>query len=236
MAVYILIHGAWHGGWCWERVVPLLAAAGHEIIAPDLPGIHDGSYGKDPLRTWADFVADLIRAQSEPVILAGHSRGGIVISEAAERAPEAIARLVYVNAFLLRRGETLLGVSARDDANLSAREMIADEAAGTISVDPASGAPRIYSQMDPADIPAAGVRLLPEPIAALMKPLRITPERFGSVPRAYIETSEDRVLSIALQRAMHEALPCDPVMTLPSDHSPFYSMPDALARALLSLA
>jgi pimeloyl-ACP methyl ester carboxylesterase len=236
MAVYILIHGAWHGGWCWEKIVPLLEAEGHKVIAPDLPGTADGSYGGDPLGLWADHVAELARAQGEAAILVGHSRGGIVVSEAAERAPEAVRRLVYVSAFLLKRGETLLGVAARDPAGADQGPMTVDEAAGTIKVDPVSGRALLYHMVSDEDAAAAGARLVPEPLAALMKPLRTTPERFGSIARAYIETERDRALSIALQRAMQAALPCDPVMTLPSDHSPFYSMPRELARALLSLA
>src|SRR5262245_54633440 len=89
---YLLIHGAWHGGWCWEKVAPRLREAGHMAPAPTLAG--------QTLEDWTDQVCEILAAQSQPVVLVGHSRGGIVISRAAERLPGKIQTLVYLNAFL----------------------------------------------------------------------------------------------------------------------------------------
>jgi hypothetical protein len=74
--------------------------------------------------------------------------------------------------------------------------------------------------------------LVSEPMSVFVTPLRLTAERFGRVPRAYIETVYDNAVPLALQRAMQAALPCNPVVTLDTDHSPFYSAPGALADAL----
>ncbi len=76
MARFILVPGAMHGGWCWERIVPLLGAAGHEVLAPDLPGTNGDPtpYADDILAQWADFVADLARKGRERAVLVGHSR------------------------------------------------------------------------------------------------------------------------------------------------------------------
>ena len=106
MASFVLIHGAWHGGWCFDPVRDRLEAAGHRVIAPDLPGMGgtDEELAAVTLAGWADFVANLCRAEAEPVILAGHSRGGIVISEVAERVPEKVAALVYICAVMLPAG------------------------------------------------------------------------------------------------------------------------------------
>ncbi len=83
---FVLIAGAWHGAWCWQKVVPLLEAQGHRVRTPELPAT--GADTTDPaevtLESWARFVADLVAAEPEPVILVGHSRGGVVISRAAE--------------------------------------------------------------------------------------------------------------------------------------------------------
>jgi hypothetical protein len=76
---------------------------------------------------------------------------------------------------------------------------------------------------------------VPEPLAALTSPLRVTAERFGRVPRAYIECTDDRAISLEMQREMQAALPCDPVITLECDHSPFYSAASELADSLLTL-
>ena len=106
MANFILVHGSLHGGWCWHKLVPLLEAQGHRVLAPDLPGM-----GADPtplseitLRGWAEFIVRQSREAGEPVMLVGHSRGGTVISEAAELAPQSMLGLIYLAALLLPAG------------------------------------------------------------------------------------------------------------------------------------
>jgi len=93
-----------------------------------------------------------------------------------------------------------------------------------------------YHLCPDADARAAMARQCAEPTQSFAQGLRLSEARFGSVPRAYIEASEDRTISLTRQRAMCERLPCDPVIPLPSDHSPFYSMPERLAAALRALA
>lgn len=103
-------------------------------------------------------------------------------------------------------------------------------------VDREKALPIFYNRTPDAEARAAVARLAPEPLAALTTPLRITGERFGRVPRAYIECTDDRALSLDMQREMQTALPCDPVASLKSDHSPFYSAVEELAHELLKLA
>src|SRR6516162_956295 len=105
MSTYLLIHGSWHGGWCWYKVLPRLEKAGHRVVAPNLPslGTDRTPIAQISLDTWTDSVCQLLDAQAEPVILVGHSRGGILISQAAEKRPEKVKTLVYLAAFLLRK-------------------------------------------------------------------------------------------------------------------------------------
>lgn len=238
MATFILVHGAWHGGWCWERVAPLLAAAGHEALAPDLPGMgaDTRTLGGDPLGEWADFVAELAAAAKAPVILVGHSRGGLVISEAAERVPRSIDRLVYLTAFLLQPGQSLADVASRHPEVGPAAAIRPADDPSRLMVDRELALPIFYNRTSEAEARAAADRLTPEPLAALTTPLKITAERFGRVPRAYIEATDDQAISLEMQREMQAALPCEPVIALQSDHSPFYSAAPELARALLELA
>ena len=95
---FVLIAGAWHGAWCWQKIVPLLEAQGHRVRIPDLPatGADTTDPAKVTLESWARFVAELLDAEPEPVILVGHSRGGVVISRAAEILPDKVRRLVYL--------------------------------------------------------------------------------------------------------------------------------------------
>ena len=92
MGIFVLIHGSGNGGWCWDKVAPLLTQAGHEVIAPDLPGHGDD---KTPVRevslqSCVDRVVEILDTQSEPVILVGHSTGGLTISQTTEQRPGMI--------------------------------------------------------------------------------------------------------------------------------------------------
>ena len=120
MSTYVLVHGAWHGSWCWEKVVPLLKQAGHQVEPLDLPG-----HGQDKtpiceitLAAYTKRVCETLDAQAEPVILVGHSMGGIVITQIAEERPEKIQRLVYLTARLLQNGQSLFQIAQTDSDSL----------------------------------------------------------------------------------------------------------------------
>jgi pimeloyl-ACP methyl ester carboxylesterase len=234
VARIVLIHGAWHGAWCWERLVPLLEARGHTAIARDLPAM--GADDTDPrlvtLDLWARAVADLVAAQPEPVVLVAHSRGGIVASQAAELVPERIRRLVYLAAYLLPSGRRLVDEARADEGSLVAQNMIPALRGVTCTLRPDIVRDAFYGACTSDDAVRAAARLTPEPLKPLATPLALTEARFGSVSRSYIECLRDRTVSPAAQRRMRAALPCDPVHALDSDHSPFYSCPVELARLL----
>jgi len=237
LTIYILVSGAWHAGWCWERVVPQLEAGGHRAIAPDLIGM-----GQDhtPLSTvtlanWADQIAAIIREQDEPVILAGHSRGGIIISEVAERVPQCIASLVYLAAFLVEPGETLMSTAAKSPCDRPAEILIAQEG-GTTIVRPDALEATFYNMTESVWVDRAQSLVGAEPMAAFTTPLNLTDEKYASVKRAYIECTFDYAIPLALQRIMQDTLPCSPVFTLETDHSPFYSVPDQLSACLQKIS
>jgi len=235
MATFVMIHGAWHGGWAFDPIRAGLEARGHRMLAPDLPDLANPR--KVTLAGWADFTADLARAEAEPVILCGHSRGGIVISEAAERAPEAIRALVYISAFLIPSGKSLQDLVA-DEPRIPEFEAGLTPVAGgaAIALSP-EGATAAFYHRAPAEMRAfALARIVPEPTAPFGTPLSLSAERFGRVPRHYIECTDDRAIPIAQQRSMQAALPCASVTTLDSDHSPFLTRPDELVAALDRIA
>ena len=236
MPTFVLVHGAWHGGWCWDLVGDALRAQGHAVIAPDLPGMGgDTTPLKDvSLSLWADHVSDLILQQPEPVVLVGHSRGGVVISEVAERIPHRISRMVYLAAFLVPAGKTLTDMLLLDAARDVARDAMVAQADGLSSVIPASRVAELFYNTSSPELQSRAAELLrPEPMMSFMTPLNLSDNRFGRVSRAYIECLQDRAIPIALQREMQRALPCNPVLTLDSDHSPFYSRPAQLTAALI---
>ncbi|MBO9580557.1 MAG: alpha/beta fold hydrolase [Sphingobium sp.] len=238
MASFLLIHGAWHGGWCFDRLVPRLEALGHAVAAPTLPGIGgtELELAGTSLDRWGAFIVEQARALPGPVILVGHSRAGIAISMAAERDPDAFAALVYLTAFLVPPGQSMFDVREsfpRDPTFESGLSEAARGAALAISRDAAIAT--FYGDCAPSDQDWAASHLVPEPIGPMVVPLALTEGRYGSVPRHYIECTLDRAIPIAQQRAMQQAQPCASATTLESAHSPFLSMPERLADMLHSI-
>jgi pimeloyl-ACP methyl ester carboxylesterase len=236
MAIFVLIHGGAHGGWCWERMVPLLEGQGHTVLAPDLPG---AGQNKTPLRDVtlldrANFVADLITTQAAPVILVGHSMGGPVISTAAELVPDRVAALVYLTAFLLKDGETLWESTTRIPG--PAPELVISEDGRVNHIPPHVAKPMFYNTSPTEWVDRALPRLREESMTIPATPLHVTPERFGRVPRYYIETLRDQAISPALQRLMQADMPCAKVYGMDTDHSPFYSDPEKLSEILGEVA
>jgi pimeloyl-ACP methyl ester carboxylesterase len=234
---FILIAGAWHGSWCWQRVVPLLEARGCRVTTPELPAMGDDN--GDPrdvtLGSWGRFVADIVTAAHDPVILVGHSRAGVVISQAAELVPERISRLVYLSGYLLPENRTMAAEARADSTSLIAPNMVPSESGVTCALRADVVRDAFYGRCSDADVAWAIARLRPEPLKPLVTSPRITAGGFGRVRRAYVECTADRAVTLASQRKMQSVLPCDPVFTLDSDHSPFISAPQALADVLSGL-
>jgi pimeloyl-ACP methyl ester carboxylesterase len=240
MSTFVLIHGAWHGGWCYDQLRPLLEAEGHEVITPDLPcmGGTDEELAAVTLQGWAEFVADLCRnATQKPVILAGHSRAGVVIGPAAEIAPEAIDALVYICAMLVPRGMSRAEFREQQVSNPDFMAIRLPHPSGKATIIDKANAIPVFAQLSPRNLAEAAVeRLVAEPNAPTETKLELTDERFGSVPRHYIECLHDRTIPIQDQRTMQELTPCRTVTALDADHSPFLSTPEDLAAALLKIA
>jgi pimeloyl-ACP methyl ester carboxylesterase len=243
MATFVLVSGAWHAAWCWERIVPLLEAAGHRVLAPNLdgmnpddPGSDDPRFLADPIALWADQLGEVIRKQYGKVVLVGHSRGGVVISETAERVPERIERLVYLAAFLVPDGGAIVPTLAAHTQGGEAPQVTMPAGEGLVAVNPEFAIPVFYNTTESKWAERAAGLLVPEPGASLVTPVHVTEERFGTVPRSYIECLQDNAVPMEAQLAMQAALPCESVTTLDTDHSPFYSAPEELAARLAELA
>jgi pimeloyl-ACP methyl ester carboxylesterase len=236
MSTFILVHGAWHGGWVWDRVAQQLKRSGHNVLAPDLPahGSDRTPVGQVTLQRYVDKIVNLVDACAQPVVLAGHSMGGIVLSQAAEQRPERIRVLVYICAFMLRNGQTLLEVAQADKDALVMPNVIPSPDGSSANLQPEMLREMFYGTCSDNDYEFAKSRLVPQPTAPFGTPLHLSEANFGRVPRLYIECLRDRAITIACQREMQARAGRDRVETLDCDHSPFFSATDELVKFLLS--
>jgi len=235
---YLLIHGAWHGGWCWRKIVPLLEAGGHRVLAPDLPGHGDDKTATAmvTLESYADRICEIACAQAEPVILVGHSMGGIAITQAAENCHERIGALVYLSAFLPRNGESLATWASQDRESMVNPSTIDSLADGTIGFKPEYIRETFYGNCAEEDVAFAQSRLGAQSGAPFGTPVQTSAERWGRIPRYYIECERDRAITLKIQREMQRRSPCRQTFSIDTDHSPFFSAPDQLADVLLRIA
>ncbi len=237
MSTYVLIHGAGHGAWCWDKVVSLLKKEGHTVVAPDLPGSGED---KTPipevtLQAYADRVCEVVNAQSEAVILVGHSMGGVAITQAAENCPDNIQNLVYLSAYLLQDGETMFQYVQEDTESLLVTNVVMaeDESYGTVKDEGIK--PALYADCSDEDVQRAKSLLGPQATAPMATPVSTTAENFGRIPRVFIECLQDKAISPSIQKKMYTNLPCEKVISMDTSHSPFFSAPKELVDHLLSL-
>jgi len=239
---FVLVHGAWLGGWCWEKLRPLLEAEGHIVIAPDMPGHgEDGSPIEDQsLETYARAVEALVAPLNGPVILAGHSFGGMITSRAACYIPDKIKKLVYIAAFLPRNGQSCNGVmksvrpTFHEKLVASGYDFILSADGKTSKVAPESCADFVYNDIPRDAALAIAERLGPESNAAQNQTV-VLDEKFHDIPKAYVRCVLDQVIDIRLQDKMVAETYCGEVYTLGTGHCPFESAPRSLADILLSL-
>lgn len=182
MATYVLVHGAWHGGWCWADVATELRAAGHEVLAPTSSGLAERSSlaASATLDVHVEELARLLYfGDLREVVLVGHSYGGMVITGAAARAHARIARLVYLDAFVPEDGQSVF------DQLPAARRKAYDEATSGGVVIPPS--PELFGV--PRDrLEWVGDRLTPQPLATLAEPLAVP--AFPPLARTYVRCTQ----------------------------------------------
>jgi pimeloyl-ACP methyl ester carboxylesterase len=239
MARIVLVHGAFAGAWCWEPVLPGLDAAGHDVQAIDLPGS-----GEDPtppgdvsLYAYAQRICDTVAAGPEPVVLVGHSMGGMAITQAAARCPEPIAALVYVAAFLPAEGQSLMDLVAYPEAagdQVQANLVInGDPPVGTL---PREGAVRaLFNCCTPEQAHWGVDHLGTQPVAPFTHPLEFatdTRAALARIPRAYVVCAEDHAIPPQMQRRMLGDAGCEPVIELDTDHAPWISRTGELVSVL----
>jgi pimeloyl-ACP methyl ester carboxylesterase len=233
----VLVHGAWHGAWCWSKVVPLLEAAGVPALAVDLPGHGDSAGPPGDLYQAAAHVREVLDGVAGPIVVCGHSYGGAVITEAtADRA--GIVQLVYLAALMPDVGESVgstmpdAATAGWDESELGGETTIHHDD-GTMSVDQDAAVRALYGDCSPEDVEFALSRLCHQSAASFGQPL--TGAGWHDIPATYVVCTDDRAIVAGFQRAMATAR-ATTVVELPASHSPFFSRPEAVAELLVQLA
>jgi pimeloyl-ACP methyl ester carboxylesterase len=236
VARFVLVHGAFHGAWCWEPLIAELSACRHTVVTLDLPGSGDDAtpIADVTLDAYARRICDTLAEQPEPVVLVGHSMGGVAITQAAAQRPERIARLVYVAAFLPGDGQSLADLTQLPEgAGDMVQAHMVVEGDPPVATMPAEAARKaFYGLCAPGQVAWAAEKIRQQPVGPFVTPVSLDGSEATRPPRGYVVSAQDRAIPTALQRRFVAENPDLDAVELDADHSPFLSRTSELAAAL----
>lgn len=228
----VLVHGAWHGGWCWAGLQHALDQVGVASLAVDLPGHGASTQPLSDLYGDAREAASVLRQVGRPAVLVGHSYGGAVITEAATLHPD-VAHLVFLTAFALECGESVMSLlTSLPPAPIALSHAIIPRDDGTSVIEPTQAVASFYGECPPAVAAAAIARLSPQPMLTFTDSVSGSPR--DHIQSTYVRCLRDEAIHISHQDAM--ATRCTTVHTLDTDHSPFASRISETAAIIQRLA
>jgi pimeloyl-ACP methyl ester carboxylesterase len=233
MSDFVLVHGAWHGAWCWKRVLPALWRAGHRAFAVSLTGVGERAHLMSPSITLDTHVADVLAVidaeELRSAVLVGHSYAGMVITGVADRIPDArqLEHVVYLDAVVPRPGECWSSGHS-PDTQATRRAAIAEH-----GVLPPPD-PSIYG-LTGEDHAWVARHQTAQPGGVYDHALAFDANRAARWPRTFIDCSSPALATIALMRQRVRSEPGWNVLDIPTGHDAMVSAPQALAEALLSL-
>jgi pimeloyl-ACP methyl ester carboxylesterase len=241
MANFLLVHGAWHGAWCWQRVLPSLIRAGHRAHAVTLTGVGERAHLLQPgidLETHIqDVMATMDAEEMDDVVLVVHSYAGMLGTAVADRRPERLRHLVYLDAVLPKPGESWSSTHA--SSTRGAR--IAAAQADPLNAFPAPD-PSVFGLND-ADHAWVARRQTPHPGGPYTQVLNFDPKRVACVPRTFINCTLPPLGTIDISRRRMvdpqfwggDWLPGSNVLEMATGHDPMVSDPEGLLKCLMSV-
>jgi len=221
---FLLVHGAWHGGWCWKKLTPLLRVAGHQVFTPTLTGLGERSHLLSPavdLTTHIkDITAILEYEDLQDVVLVGHSYGGMVIAGVAETAGARLGQLVYLDAFLPENGKAVKDYAALNPTRDDGWRV------------PPPGSPPRFGVTNERDIAWMEARLGDHPNKTFTDPVRLSRDN-RSLPQSFIQCTKAPFFAEAAERAKRQGFRSRELFA--AGHDAMITQPEALAKVLLEL-
>jgi pimeloyl-ACP methyl ester carboxylesterase len=236
MATFVLVHGAWHGGWKWRHVAPILRRSGHDVFAPTLTGLGERAHlarpGIDLDLHVQDVVAVLETEDLREVVLVGHSYGGMVVTGVAEHCAERISRLVYLDAFVPENGKCLLDYVERAVPERAARFRREGEETGSV----APPAVSTWGVTRPEQAAFARPRENRHPYRCLTQPVRLANPRARELPRTFVYCSSPATGSFDQFAEKYRGDPAWRFYELKTGHDCMILVPEEVAAVLLQQA
>jgi len=232
VVTFVLVHGSFHGGWCWERVESSLRSAGHDVYTPTLTGLGDRSHLAHPRAGLSLNVADVGQLFDyetlDDVVLVGHSYGGLVVSGVAEACANQISDIVYLDGFLPDHGQSAWDIipEGKEQWERKAKE----SGAGWLvpPVDPVD----MYGVSDPVDARWLREKMVPTPLYTHEEPLHAPEERRKKLPQAYISCRQYEIFKPMARKAKREGIR---YYELDTGHDAMVTAPEELTTILLDI-
>jgi pimeloyl-ACP methyl ester carboxylesterase len=238
MSIFVLVHGAWHGSWCWDKIVSNLNKFNYRSLALDLPSYYNETKGFQGinLKTYVDYVIDSIKNLQEPVFLVGHSMAGVIITQVANNRPDLVKGIIYVCAFIPENNNSLYSEEIKTKKPTVALNVIIKPEKNSIELKKTKKIEDIfYNQSSIGDVIYARKRLQNQPLKPFLDKVELLFDKFNHIPKLYIECLQDNAVSIEDQRRMSKNINCL-VESLDSDHSPFLSNDLQLTEKIINFA
>ena len=232
---YVLVHGAWHGGWCWRRVADLLKAQGHRVFCPTLTGLGERAHllSREVNMTTHinDVIAVLEAEELEDVVLVGHSYGGIVITGVAAKAKSRLWQLVYLDSAIVEDGDSWS--SAHSPEVQAERRKLAESSGGVSMPVPKA---EVFGVLKPEDIDWVQRRLTPQPFAPYDQKMHWGGPVGNGLPKIYVDCTEPAYAGLAGVKNKYRGKPGWPFAEIRTGHDAMVSAPAETAQLLLGFA
>jgi pimeloyl-ACP methyl ester carboxylesterase len=228
---FVLVHGAWHGGWCWGKVAATLRSRGHTVHTPTQTGLGERAHLISKSITLDTFVEDITNhikyEELKDIILVGHSFGGNAISGTADRMPDRIKRIVYLDAAMLENGQSVFSLLPPDV--VAARTKAAQEVSGGLYI-PAPPA-AAFGLSDPAQQAWLTARLTPHPFNTFTSPLNLKNKIANGLPAIYISCTDPAYAPLNASKEVVKKIGMK-MVEIKTGHDAMVSLPDTLTDML----